>query len=174
VRQFIKNLNYSSGMKIFFLLAVFIFSQTSLYAQSSVIAKWTVVSAFDGDVYINSKTDSFSISENFKKLFGDSLSMAKKMFQTFYLGNRFEFKDDGVYHIYPVEDLKVTGTYVVNYTDSTILLNRTDAANRGEFDPKFFLSEAKKLKYFFTKSLLHLYLEFEERHVEFVLEKEPR
>ncbi len=160
-------------MKIVFLLSVFIFTQITLYSQSSVIAKWTVISAFDGDVYINSKTDSFSLSENFKKLFGDSLSLAKKLFQTSYLGNRFEFKDDGVYHIYPAEDPKVTGTYVVNNTDSIILLNRTDSANRGEFDPKFFLSEARKLKYFFVRSLLHLYLEFEERHVEFILEKKP-
>jgi hypothetical protein len=161
-------------MKIFFLLAAFIFTQTTLYSQSPVIARWTIISAFDGDVYINSKTDSFSMSEQFKKLFGDSLSMAKKLFRTTYLDNHFEFKADGVYHIYPAEYPKITGTYVVNNNDSTILLNRTDSANRGEFDPKFFLSEAKKLKYFFTKSLLHLYLEFEERHVEFVLEQESK
>jgi hypothetical protein len=161
-------------MKIFSLLAVSIFMQITLYSQSSVITKWTVISAFDGDVYINSKTDSFSISDQFKKLFEDSLPIAKKFFQTTYLDNRFEFKDDGVYHIYPADYPKITGTYVVNNIDSTILLNRIDTANRGEFDVKHFLGEAKKLKYFFTKSLLHLYLEFEERHVDFVLEKEPK
>ena len=161
-------------MKFFFLLIFLFFTQTFVYSQSSVIAKWTVISAFDGDVYINSKTDSFFISEQFKKSFGDSLSLAKKFFQTTYLNNRFEFKTDGRYFIYPVEYPKVSGTYVLNKTDSTILLNRTDSANRGEFDPKFFLSEAKKLKYFFTKSLLHLYLEFEQRHVEFILEKESK
>ena len=159
-------------------MAVIIITQNScqntLSAQSSVIGRWTIVSAFDGDVYINSKTDSFSMSEQFKKLFGDSLSMAKKMFQTTYLNNRFEFREDRVYHIYPAEDPKVTGTYVVNNTDSTILLIRTDSANRGEFDPKFYLSEAKRLKYFFKKSLLHFYLESEERHVEFILEREPK
>ena len=100
--------------------------------------------------------------------------MAKRFFQTTYLGNRFEFSDAGVYHIYPKEDPKVAGTYVVTNTDSTILLKRTDSANRGEFDPKFYLSEAKRLKYFFKKSLLHFYLESEERHVEFILEREPK
>ena len=161
-------------MRIFFSLAACIFMQITLYSQSSVVAKWTVISAFDGDVYINSKTDSFSISNQFKNLFGDSLPMAKKFFQTGYLDNHFEFKNNGVYHIYPADYSKITGTYVANPIDSTIILNRTDTANRGEFDLKNFLGEAKKLKYFFSKSLLHLYLEFEERHVEFVLEKESK
>jgi hypothetical protein len=156
------------------LLAFFIFSEGTLYSQSSVIGKWSVSSAFDGDVYISSKPDSFSMSQQFQRFFsGDSMPDAKKFFQTAYLNNRFEFKADGVYHIYPAEDPNVSGTYMVNNADSTILLNRTDSANRGEFDLKYYLSEAKVLKYFFKKSLLHLYLQFNERHVEFVLYKEP-
>jgi hypothetical protein len=161
-------------MKTLFLITILLFTQNDLFSQSTVVGKWTVISAFDGDVYLDSKSDSFTISKRFQKLFGDSLLMAKKIFQTSYLGNRFEFKEDGIYCIYPVEDPEVSGKYVINKADSIILLKRTDTNNTGEFDPRFFLSEAKKLKYFFTNSLLHLYLEFEERHVDFVLEREEK
>jgi hypothetical protein len=57
-----------------------------------LVGKWKVISAFDGDIFITSKTGSFSVSEQFKILFGDSLPMAKIFFQTMYLDNCFEFE----------------------------------------------------------------------------------
>jgi hypothetical protein len=149
------------------IISTICFSQTN-----SLVGKWKVVSAFDGDIYISSKPDSFYISDRFKKLFEDSISMANKFFQTFYLGNQFEFKKNGTYNIYPKESPIVAGEYTVSRKDSIIFLNkREDSSHLNAYEPKYFLGEANKLKYFYFSHLLHLYLEFDERHVEFTLQK---
>jgi hypothetical protein len=114
-------------MKVFFVSAAIFSTQTFLYSQPSITGRWMTISAFDDDIYINSKTDSFHMSEKFKMFFGDSLPMAKKFFQITYLGTSFEFNEDGTYHIFPAEDPEVIGTYVANKIDSTILLNRTNS-----------------------------------------------
>jgi len=105
-------------MKIIITL-LFLINLTISSAQNkskNIIGKWKITSVNTGDIYLDTKTDSISISKEFKKVYSDSLQLesvinvAKKT----YKNNFMEFNKSGIYTQKIDSVLNMNGTYEIN------------------------------------------------------------
>jgi len=84
------------------LILFFLINLTVCFAQneeSNVVGAWKIISANSGDLYLNIKTDSISISKEFKEIFNDSLELSHviNVAKMTYDDNVMEFNDSGIY-----------------------------------------------------------------------------
>ncbi|MGJ8593548.1 MAG: hypothetical protein ACSHXF_13435 [Aquaticitalea sp.] len=86
--------------KIFTLL--FLINLTILYAQnvpSSIKGEWKIISVDSGDMYLNTKTDSVSMSNQFKEIFSDLLKLVEvvNVAKLTYNNNLITFAENGIF-----------------------------------------------------------------------------
>lgn len=81
--------------------------------QAKVIGEWKIISVNSGDFYLNTQTDSVSISKNFKEVFTDSLELNNviKVAKMTYENNVMEFNESGIYTQKIDSKLSMNGTY---------------------------------------------------------------
>jgi len=81
--------------------------------QVNVVGEWKIISVNSGDFYLNTKTDSISISKEFKEVFNDSLQLDNviNVAKMTYNNNVMEFNDSGIYTQKIDSELRMNGTY---------------------------------------------------------------
>ncbi|WP_147427030.1 hypothetical protein [Lacinutrix venerupis] len=99
--------------------------------QDKIIGKWKIVSVDSGDFYLNTKTDSISISKEFKKVFNDSLALDNviNVAKMTYNNNVMEFDDSGVFNQMIDNELKMYGTYEIKPSIEKINVLLKDKVN---------------------------------------------
>ncbi len=96
----------------FLLLINFAFS-CAQNEQVNLVGKWKIVSVDSGDFYLNTTTDSTSISKEFKEVFNDSLELDNviNVAKMTYNNNVMEFNESGTYTQKINSELSMNGTY---------------------------------------------------------------
>ncbi|HBH47913.1 MAG TPA: hypothetical protein DDX98_04705 [Bacteroidales bacterium] len=99
--------------------------------QEKIIGKWKIVSVNSGDFYLNTKTDSISISKEFKKAFNDSLALDNviNVAKMTYKNNVMDFNDSGVFNQMIDNELKMYGTYEIKPSIEKINVLLKDEVN---------------------------------------------
>ena len=128
--------------------------------QDKIVGKWKIVSVNSGDFYLNTKTDSISISKEFKKVFDDSLALDNviNFAKMTYNNNVMEFNDSGVFNQMIDNELKMYGTYEIKASIEKINVLLKDKVN-WEMDYELFENQ------------LHLNTTLYGKKSEFVLER---
>lgn len=145
------------------LTLLFLISLTVSCAQNEkdkIIGKWKIVSVDSGDFYLNTKTDSISISKEFKKVFNDSLPLDNviNVAKMTYKNNVMEFDDSGVFNQMINNELKMYGTYEIKPSIEKINVLLKDKVNW-------------EMDYELVENQLHLTTTLYGKKSEFVLER---
>lgn len=116
--------------KIFTLL--FLINLTILYAQnvpSSIKGEWKIISVDSGDMYLNTKTDSVSMSNQFKEIFSDLLKLVEvvNVAKLTYNNNLITFAENGIFTQKYDPKIVQTGTYQINPSINKISVRIKDA-----------------------------------------------
>ena len=128
--------------------------------QANVIGKWKIVSVDSGDFYLNTKTDSISISKEFKKVFNDSLELYNviNVAKMTYNDNIMEFNESGIYTQKIDSKLSMNGTYELKPSIGKINVLLKDKVNW-------------EMDYELIENQLHLTTTLYGKKSEFVLDK---
>ncbi|APY00051.1 hypothetical protein [Lacinutrix venerupis] len=128
--------------------------------QDKIVGKWKIASVNSGDFYLNTKTDSISISKEFKKVFNDSLALDNviKVAKMTYNNNVMEFNDSGVFNQMIDNELKMYGTYEIKPSIEKINVLLKDKVNW-------------EMEYELVENQLHLTTTLYGKKSEFVLER---
>ena len=81
--------------------------------RTNVVGEWKIISVDSRDFYLNTQTDSVSISKHFKEIFTDSLELENfiKDAKKTYDNNVMEFNESGIYTQRIDSELRMNGTY---------------------------------------------------------------
>jgi hypothetical protein len=128
--------------------------------QANVVGEWKIISVNSGDFYLNTKTDSISISKEFKEVFNDSLELDNviNVAKTTYNNNVMEFNDSGIYTQKIDSELRMNGTYEIKPSIGKINVLLKDSVNW-------------EMDYELVDKQLHLITTLYGKKSEFVLEK---
>jgi hypothetical protein len=128
--------------------------------QAKVIGEWKIISVNSGDFYLNTQTDSVSISKHFKEIFTDSLELDNviKVAKMTYGNNVMEFNESGVYTQKIDSELSMNGTYELKPSIGKINVLLKDSVNW-------------EMDYELVDKQLHLTTTLYGKKSEFVLEK---
>ncbi len=128
--------------------------------QTNVSGEWKITSINSGDFYINTKTDSVSISKQFKEIFSDSLELDNviKVAKMTYTDNIMVFDENGVFTKKIDSEIRMSGTYKIDRSHKKIIVLLKDKVN-WEMDYKI------------VDSLLHLTTTLYGKKSEFILER---
>ena len=128
--------------------------------QTNVIGKWKIVSVDSGDFYLNTKTDSLSISKEFKKVFNDSLELDNviNVAKMTYNNNIMEFNESGIYTQKIDSKLSMNGAYELKPSIGKINVLLKDKVNW-------------EMEYELIENQLHLTTTLYGKKSEFVLDK---
>ena len=99
--------------------------------QDKIVGIWKIVSVDSGDFYLNTKTDSISISEKFKEVFTDSVELDNviNVAKMTYNNNIMEFNESGIYTQKIDSELKMNGTYELRPSIGKINVLLKDSVN---------------------------------------------
>ncbi|MGB5462588.1 MAG: hypothetical protein WBM92_04420, partial [Aureibaculum sp.] len=128
--------------------------------QDEIVGKWKIVSVNSGDFYLNTKTDSITISKEFKKVFNDSLALDNviNVAKMTYNNNVMEFNDSGVFNQMIDNELKMYGTYEIKPSIEKINVLLKDKVNW-------------EMDYELVENQLHLTTTLYGKKSEFILER---
>ena len=128
--------------------------------QENIVGEWEIISVNSGDFYLNTKTDSISISKEFKKVFNDSLQLENviNVAKITYNNNVMEFSDHGIYTQKFNSELSITGTYEIKPSIEKINVLLKDNVNW-------------EMDYELVENQLHLTTTLYGKKSEFVLER---
>jgi hypothetical protein len=145
------------------LILLFLINMTVSCAQNeqaNVIGEWKIVSVNSGDFFLNIKTDSISISKEFKEVFNDSLELDNviNVSKMTYKNNVMEFNDNGIFNQKINDKLSMYGTYEIKPSIEKINVLLKEKAN-WEMDYKL------------VENQLHLTTTLYGKKSEFVLER---
>ena len=116
------------------LTLLFLLNISVLFSQDgfkNIIGEWKIVSINSDDFYLNVKTDSTWISEEFKELFSDSSEIENvfNVARMTYNNNVMEFSETGGYTQKVDGELRMIGTYEIKPSLSKIILLLKDKVN---------------------------------------------
>ena len=99
--------------------------------QDKIVGIWKIVSVDSGDFYLNTKTDSISISEKFKEVFTDSVELDNviNVAKMTYNNNIMDFNESGIYTQKIDSELKMNGTYELRPSIGKINVLLKDSVN---------------------------------------------
>ena len=82
-------------------------------ARVNVVGEWKIIEVVSEDFYLNTQTDSVSISKYFKEAFSDSLEVNNiiKVAKITYKNNFMEFHESGIFTQNSDSELRTKGTY---------------------------------------------------------------
>lgn len=126
----------------------------------NVVGEWKIISVDSGDFYLNTRTDSVSISNHFKEIFTDSLELENfiKNAKRTYDNNVMEFKESAIYTQRIDSELRMKGTYELKPSIGKIIVLLKDSVNW-------------EMDYELVDKQLHLTTTLYGEKSEFVLEK---
>ena len=132
--------------------------------KSFPVGEWQTISAFTGDVYVSSKSDSTFISDEMKERYPDT-EVQRKLIQIsrdVYLSQRFIFREDGTYLLINFDKKLIEERYKLNRAKSVIETFSKNAA--GEYI-------TDEIKYRQKGKFLYLIMDSEDNPSELMLEK---
>ena len=99
--------------------------------RTNVVGEWKIISVDSRDFYLNTQTDSVSISNHFKEIFTDSLELENfiKDAKKTYDNNVMEFNESGIYTQRIDSELRMNGTYELKPSGGKINVLLKDSVN---------------------------------------------
>jgi hypothetical protein len=117
-------------MKFISLLLAILIARSNTFGQcdTAIIGKWRIVSIFNGEIYVNFKTDSVFVTHEAKQSFTDTVELnsfvatAKEMFRSL----SFLFQKNGVYKTFIENYDEDSGTYCFKHESNILQLTSNE------------------------------------------------